>query len=79
MSIPIPNSLEEAGAEDRMLLHMRDTENKSWAEINAAWESMTGVKPGASMLNKRYARMKANFAVFPAQHVSHAVAVAPMM
>ncbi|KAK4999735.1 hypothetical protein LTR66_001279 [Elasticomyces elasticus] len=36
---------------------------KPWADIRAAWESITGEKTGASTLPNRYLRLKANLAV----------------
>ncbi|RJE27220.1 hypothetical protein PHISCL_00461 [Aspergillus sclerotialis] len=67
--IPLPNTYEEAGPEDRMILRMRDVEGRSWGEIAAAWEEMTGSKPGRSSLGTRYSRMKANFVVFNPEHM----------
>ncbi|PGH14775.1 hypothetical protein AJ80_05819 [Polytolypa hystricis UAMH7299] len=61
---PMPTSYENASPEDKMLLHMKDNENKPWAEIRQAWESMTGEKVGGSTLSGRYARIKANFVTF---------------
>ncbi|PGH00125.1 hypothetical protein AJ79_08308 [Helicocarpus griseus UAMH5409] len=61
---PIPTSYENAGPEDRMLLRMKDDENKPWTEIRQAWEEITGEKIGGSTLSGRYARIKANFVVF---------------
>ncbi|OAX77441.1 hypothetical protein ACJ72_08260 [Emergomyces africanus] len=61
---PMPTSYENATPEDKMLLRMKDDENKSWAEIRQAWEEMTGEKVGGSTLCGRYGRMKANFVVF---------------
>ncbi|KAF3482692.1 uncharacterized protein GIQ15_02016 [Arthroderma uncinatum] len=61
---PLPNSLEEASEEDKMLLRMKDEENKPWGEIKAAWEAATGEPIGGSTLSGRYQRIKANFTVF---------------
>ncbi|OJD18313.1 hypothetical protein AJ78_01626 [Emergomyces pasteurianus Ep9510] len=63
-SRPMPTSYENASPEDRMLLRMKDDENKPWAEIRQAWEVMTGEKVGGSTLSGRYGRIKANFVVF---------------
>ncbi|EFQ99508.1 hypothetical protein MGYG_02522 [Nannizzia gypsea CBS 118893] len=60
----LPNSFEEASEEDRMLLRMKDEENKPWGEIKAAWEKATGESVGGSTLSNRYQRIKANFTVF---------------
>lgn len=67
---PIPASFEEAGPEDRLLIQMKDKENKTWAEIREAWESLTGLQVGGSTLQVRYARLKANFFTWTAQDVS---------
>lgn len=69
-TIPIPNSYEMAGPEDRMMLRMKDVENRSWKEIQAAWEDMTGAKVADGSLTARYRRMKANFVVFADGDVS---------
>ncbi|OJD24832.1 hypothetical protein ACJ73_03804 [Blastomyces percursus] len=60
----MPTSYENASPKDKMLLRMKDEENKSWAETREAWEEMTGEKVGGSTLCIRYARIKANFVVF---------------
>lgn len=65
----LPGSLEEASEEDKMMLRMRDEENKPWSEIRAAWEEITGEAVGGSTLSNRYQRIKANFTVFSAQDV----------
>ncbi|KAK2865229.1 hypothetical protein FQN49_003778 [Arthroderma sp. PD_2] len=64
---PLPNSIEEATDEDKMLLRMKDEENKPWSEIRAAWEEATGEAVGGSTLSGRYQRIKANFTVFTAE------------
>lgn len=69
-AIPIATSYEAAGPEDRMIIHMKDVENRNWAEIEAAWETMTGIKPSKGSLSTRYRRLKANFTVFNPEHVS---------
>ncbi|PGH33683.1 hypothetical protein GX50_03510 [[Emmonsia] crescens] len=61
---PMPTSYENASPEDKMLLRMKDDENKSWAEIRQAWEEMTGEKVGGSTLCGRYGRIKANLMDF---------------
>lgn len=65
----MPTSYENASPEDRMLLRMKDEENKSWGEIRQAWEEMTGEKVGGSTLCGRYGRIKANFVVFTPEDV----------
>ncbi|KAN0077804.1 hypothetical protein V8E54_006108 [Elaphomyces granulatus] len=60
----IPTSYETASMEDRMLLHMKEVEMKSWSEIRTQWEAMTGTKVGNSTLSTRYIRIKAKLAGF---------------
>ena len=67
---PLPTSYENASPEDKMLLRMKDEENKSWADIRKAWEDLTGDKVGNSTLSGRYARIKANFVTFHDEDVS---------
>lgn len=66
----MPTSYENASPEDKMLLRMKDDENKSWAEIRQAWEEMTGEKVGGSTLCGRYGRIKANLMDFTPEDVS---------
>ena len=61
---PIPATYEEASAEDKMMIHMREVDGKSWPEIRKKLEDITEAKIGASSLQIRYTRMKANFVVF---------------
>jgi hypothetical protein len=70
---PMPTSWENASEEDRMLLRMKDEENKPWAEIKEAWEKMTGEKVGGSTLSGRYGRIKANFVILSEGDVSFPV------
>ena len=67
---PIPTSLTEASAEDKMIIQLKETEGKTWAEIRKALEDFTGMPIGSSPPHVRYARMKANFAVFGVEDVS---------
>ncbi|ODM14569.1 hypothetical protein SI65_10055 [Aspergillus cristatus] len=60
---PIPTSYEEASDEDKLLIRMKEVDNKPWAEIKKALEEITGTELGAG-LHVRYSRMKANFVVF---------------
>ncbi|KAJ9409641.1 hypothetical protein DTO045G8_2567 [Paecilomyces variotii] len=60
----IPTSYEQVGRDDRLLLHMKDKENKTWPEITEAWVAMTGIQVSDSTLRKRYTRLKANFVTF---------------
>lgn len=61
---PIPATYEEASSEDKMLIRMREVDGKSWPEIRKKLEDITQAKIGASSLQIRYTRMKANFVVF---------------
>jgi len=61
---PIPTTLDEASDEDKMIIRMKEVESKPWAYIRKALEDITGGKIGASTLQIRYTRMKANFVVF---------------
>lgn len=65
----IPASLAEASAEDRMIIQLKETEGKTWAEIRKALEEFTGMTIGSSTPHVRYARMKANFVVFGVKDV----------
>ncbi|KAL5356787.1 hypothetical protein BJX96DRAFT_171929 [Aspergillus floccosus] len=58
---PIPTSFEAAGVTDRMILRMRDQENRNWGEITKAYVEYTGHQVGGSTLRMRYTTMKANF------------------
>ncbi|DAA75565.1 TPA_exp: Uncharacterized protein A8136_1639 [Trichophyton benhamiae CBS 112371] len=60
----LPSNFDEASEEDKMLLRMKDEENKPWSEIKTAWEKATGETVGGSTLSNRYQRIKANFTVF---------------
>ena len=56
----IPLSLDDASAEDLMLVKMKE-EGRSWLEIEEAWKNKTGeLKTGRSSLCVRYCRIKAN-------------------
>ena len=61
---PIPTNYDEASEADRMLLRMKDSENRPWAEISKALEEMTGASLKVNTVQVRYARMKANLAGF---------------
>ncbi|WEW57033.1 hypothetical protein PRK78_002492 [Emydomyces testavorans] len=67
---PIPTSYETACEEDKLLLRLKDQENKSWAEIATAWTEMTGEATRTTTLSTRYLRMKANLAVLSKDHES---------
>ncbi|OJJ55112.1 hypothetical protein ASPSYDRAFT_49271 [Aspergillus sydowii CBS 593.65] len=57
----IPVTLAAAGPEDRMILRLRDEENRPWTEINKIFVEATNIKVGGSTLRMRYTTMKANF------------------
>ncbi|KAL5340380.1 hypothetical protein BJX70DRAFT_396885 [Aspergillus crustosus] len=59
---PIPTSLAKAGAEDRLILRLRDEEKHPWPTINKLFVATTGIKVGSSTLRMRHGTMKANFA-----------------
>ncbi|ODM14572.1 hypothetical protein SI65_10058 [Aspergillus cristatus] len=61
---PIPTTLNEASAEDKMIIRLKEVEGKTWAEIRKIMEDITGAKLGGSTVQVRYTRMKANFVVF---------------
>ncbi|KAI9930197.1 hypothetical protein ASPWEDRAFT_167865 [Aspergillus wentii DTO 134E9] len=58
---PIPTTLEAASILDKMILRMRDDENRGWADITSAWTAMTGTQIGSTTLRMRYTTMKTNF------------------
>ena len=60
---PIPASYDDASHEDKTIMRMREGEGKSWVEIRKVLEDLTKAKIGASSLQIRYSRMKANFVV----------------
>lgn len=60
---PIPASYDEASPQDKRMMQMREGEGKSWVEIRKVLEDLTKAKIGASSLQIRYSRMKANFVV----------------
>ena len=51
---PIPRSHDECDEADKALLDLRDEEKKTWKEIRAVWEELTGQKTGTSTLPNRY-------------------------
>lgn len=61
---PIPATYEEASSEDKMMIRMREIDGKSWVEIRKTLEDIMQARIGASSLQIRYTRMKANFVVF---------------
>lgn len=63
---PLPSSYADAGEADRLLLKMKD-EGKPWAVIQETLEGIAGCK--LTGLSTRYARIKANFVVFPKEDV----------
>lgn len=67
---PIPTSYDEAGEADKVILRMKETENKTWAEIKDVLEGITGAKLVAGSIQVRYSRIKANLVVFEKEDVS---------
>lgn len=65
---PIPTSYHEACDGDKLLIRMKEVDNKPWAEIKKVLEEITGTNMGTG-LPTRYSRMKANFVVFEAGDV----------
>jgi hypothetical protein len=53
-SRPIPRGYDECDEADKALLDMRDEEKKTWKQIRAVWEELTGQKTGTSTLPNRY-------------------------
>ena len=66
----LPTSMEQASDADKMLLHMKDVENKPWAEIRKMWTGMTSQETASSTLPNRYNRLKANLMVLKDGDVS---------
>ena len=66
----LPTSMEQASDADKMLLHMKDVENKPWAEIRKMWKVMTSQETASSTLPNRYNRLKANLMVLKDGDVS---------
>ena len=66
----LPSSMEQASDADKMLLHMKDVENKPWAEIRKMWTVMTSQETAPSTLPNRYNRLKANLMVLKDGDVS---------
>ena len=67
---PLPPSYEDASEIDKLIVHLKEKENKSWPEIRKALEEATGATLGSSTVPVRYGRMKANFVVFEKDDVS---------
>lgn len=67
---PLPPSYEDASEIDKLIVHLKEKENKSWPEIRKALEEATGATLGSSTVPVRYGRMKANFVVFEKNDVS---------
>lgn len=61
---PLPATYEEASEEDKLIIHLKETEGNSWPEIKKALETVTGMTLGISTVPVRYGRMEANFVVF---------------
>jgi hypothetical protein len=58
--------MEEACEADKMLLHMKNVQDKPWAEIREIWKAMTGQRTASSTLPNRYNRLKAKLMPAPA-------------
>ena len=54
----LPQTWDQAGAADKMLVEMKENIKVPWARIQQAWEQLTGEKPEKSMLQDRYRRLK---------------------
>jgi len=50
----IPRSYDECEEADKALIDMRDKEHKTWKEVRAAMQELTGQKTGNSTLPNRY-------------------------
>ena len=61
---PIPKSLDEANAEDVMLVKMKE-KDRPWPEIEKAWKKQTGKAKTRKSLSHRYARIMENLASTP--------------
>lgn len=74
----LPTSMKECSEADRMLLHMKDVEGKPWADIRAAWKTMTNQETASSTLPNRYNRLKANLMELKEGDVSPHAVFAPL-
>lgn len=61
----LPAFMQETCEADRMLLHMKDMQYKSWPEIRKTWTAMTGQEPARSTLPSRFRRLKARLIPVP--------------
>jgi len=61
----LPAFMQEACEADKMLLHMKDVQHKSWSEIRKTWTAMTGQETAGSTLPSRYRRLKARRILVP--------------
>lgn len=66
---PVSSSYDDACAEDRKIIHMRDVEGRNFSEIKEVIEEITGAKMGASTVKNRYYKLKSNFVVFEEKDV----------
>jgi len=60
MSCDLPTCIGECSEAERMLLYMKEVENKPWVDIRSTWKLMTGQVIAPSTLHSRYKRIKAN-------------------
>ncbi|OOF94879.1 hypothetical protein ASPCADRAFT_406720 [Aspergillus carbonarius ITEM 5010] len=58
---PIPTSLDVATISDKLILRLRDEEQRGWNDITKEWVALTGIQVGGSTLRMRYTTMKSNF------------------
>ncbi|PYI09884.1 hypothetical protein BO78DRAFT_404759 [Aspergillus sclerotiicarbonarius CBS 121057] len=58
---PIPTSFEAATISDKLILRLRDEEQRGWDEINKQWMALMGITVGKTTLRMRYTTMKSNF------------------
>ena len=53
-SIDLPQTWNQAGAADKMLVDMKQNTKAAWTRIEQRWERSTGEKPAKGMLRDRY-------------------------
>lgn len=66
----LSTTMEGASAADKMLIHWKEVEKKTWAEIRESWKVMTGQETADSTLPNRYNRLKTNFMILKDEDVS---------
>ena len=71
--MPIPNSYDDCGAADKMLIDKRDAK-VGWPEIRKLWREITKHPTlGTSTLPNRYSRLKQNFVVIREDDNGHLI------